>query len=210
MKKETRTIILLFLFIIILSFLTYQNFTKFQKSAQEVSLPEFKTPEPEEFLPEKEGEKEFLTPDGKIKIKYPASWVEMGNEFIQTLNQGREEMAEEKIIFAASKATLKNVIPSYLFITEASLNNPENVFEKIKETNQAEIKILEIAKTEKEILFEATYTKEESSLYLRSKEKIISFPKKSYLISVFTTAENWEKITDDISFIFDSIEAADQ
>lgn len=206
LMKNTKFLIIIFLLIVLFGWLAWWRFFSFQKALKEVSLPAFEMPQLE-LLPEEKdlGEKEYFTPDRKLKIKYPGSWTKAGDEFLRVFNQGRDELAEAKTLFVAYKTSWKNPFPSYLVCQEISLTDPEKIMEEIKKGSQAEIEIFVIEKKEEEILFEAVYKKEGSYLSLRSREKIISFPEKSYLVSVFTVAENWEKISSDVQFIFDSI-----
>lgn len=210
MKKEVKTLFLILLFVVFLGYMAYRQFSQFQRSDQQFSLPDITMLKPENLFPEEEkGEKEFVSPDGKLKIKYPASWREGGEELLKAFNQGRDELTEEKTIFSAFKATWQDTLPSYLLITEVSLSDPEKILEKIKgggENSQTEIEISEIEKDEKKILFEAVYKSESPQLSLHSREKIISLPEKSYIISVITLGENWEEISSDAIFILDSVE----
>lgn len=205
--KEKKFLIIIFIFIASLSWITYWRLVRFRENLREISPPKFEIPQLKPFPEEKkEKEKEYLTPDKKLKIKYPGNWMEGGEELIRVLVPQREGLPEVKLLFVAYKVSLQNPIPSYLVIQEISLTQPQKIIEEIKKVSDLQIEIFEIEKKENEILFEVIYKKKEAPFSLRSREKIISFPEKSYLIGVFTVLENWGNLSTDLEFIFNSIE----
>lgn len=207
--KDYHFLILIILSILALSFGAWWQFQSFQKSMSELKLPKFEMPKmklPEAREQEKKEEKEFVSPDKKLKIKYPGDWTEEKNkEFLKAFNRGRNELPQAKTIFVAYKIIWENPLPSFLLCQEISLTTPEKVIEAIKKANNPKIEI--IAKKEKEVLFEADYQrKREPPLLVHSREKVISTPEKSYLVAIFSIPENWSKLSSDVQFIFDSIE----
>jgi hypothetical protein len=209
MKKETKILLLISLLIIFFGFMAYYRLRQFQRSFQKLSLPKIENPQPETlFLSEdQEGEKEFITPDGKLKIKYPANWLKGEKESFPML----KEDEEAKSLFFAYKVNWRHPTPSYLIIQETPLKEIDEIVEKMKKETEekgGQIKIIKLEKGEKGALWEAEYQKKtgEIAYALHSKGRIIFGQGKNYLVTIFAFEENWSEVSAEVEKILDSIE----
>ena len=192
-----------------LSFVVYWQFKSFQQSLTEVNLPKFKMPEIDSGLwPEgKEGYKEWISPDEKLKIKYPAFWLEMEEGSIKNY-LGSTEKGE--ILLFAYRLELKN--PTAMsFLVVQKLNLEKNLGKAIKEIENdttekgGEIKNINLKIKENQAEFE-TEGKSKTGEIFYSKERLILGGENLYLISVFSPEKNWAKIEKEANEILDSVE----
>ena len=190
-KLSKRDFILVILVILLLSGASYWNFKSWRKSLGKVEFPKF---EMSKFVPfpKKEGYKEWVSPDGKIKMKYSADWVETDIEMFESYSQ-RE--IEGKPLFLAQKFSFEGGVPYFLIVQELDIKekDTEKIFGKMTEDvqkNEGEMEILNSEEKDKEILFEAKYTKKDKPTLL-SKEKIILNEERGYLIACLAFEKNW-------------------
>lgn len=131
--------------------------------------------------------KEFITPDGNLKIRYLADWIEGGKETIESFGLGEERMKGE-MIFYGQKFKMTGL--AFLFIQKFRLEEGEN-FEELIEKIKNDIKGIEVVNLDLEKgIFEAKYKREEF-LELHSLEKFLSKEKEGYLVSFLTFEQIW-------------------
>jgi len=206
-EKEKITKKDLFLIVIIILFLsgsTYWNFKNWKKSLEKVELPKFEMPRFEPF-PKKEGYKEWTSPDGKLKLKYPADWMEMD---IRTLESYIQREIEEKPLFLAQKLVIEK--STIVFLTVNKLkpetgSNAEEILEKMKKDakkREGEMEILKLDIQNKIAIFEAKYSKKEGPVF-HSKEKMI-LNEEVYLISFFTFEKDFSEFENEAEEIINS------
>ncbi|MBZ9578245.1 hypothetical protein KJA14_00015 [Patescibacteria group bacterium] len=206
-KKELskKDIILIFSVILLLSLITYWHFKNWRKSLSEVEMPKFEMPEFEFPSKEEEGYKEFISSDGKLKMKYSADWMEMKSEIFE----GFTQEDKGKTLFFAQKFELEKAAQAFLTIQELSLGEEkgfEEIIEKMKrdiEEKEGEMEILKLEIENKTAIFEAGY-KGKTGYPLHSKEKIILNKEKTYLISFFTFEKNWPDLQQEAEEIINS------
>lgn len=190
-ENPKKTISILVFMILLLSIFTYRHFKKFKESITGVQMPKLEIPPIELSLPKNEGNKEFISPDGKLKISYPSDWLEMD---MRTLESYVQREIEEKPLFLAQKLVIEKSTLAILTINKLKSgenSNAEQIIEKMKEDTQNKGNKMEVLKLEtdgKETIFEAEYSKENAPV-LRSKEKMIS-NEEIYLVSFFAFKEN--------------------
>lgn len=206
-RLSRRDFILVIVVILFLSGMTFWNFKTWRKSLKEVELPKFEMPKFEP-LPKKEGHKDWISSDGKLKITYPADWIEMDKRVIEQFPQ--EKIKESKVLFVAQKFELENVKQAFLTVEE--LNIKEADFNRIIEIMQAEtekeggnMEILSQKIGEKEAVFEANY-KREGGLSLHSNEKLILAKEKFFLVSFFTFENYWSEFQKESEEILNSVQ----
>jgi hypothetical protein len=205
-KLSKRDFILVILVILFLSGVTYWNFKTWRKSLGKVELPKFEMPKFEPF-PKKEGYKEWTSPDGKIKMKYSADWMEMD---MRTLESYIQREIEEKPLFLAQKLVMEK--STFVILTVDKLKgmeglNVEKILEKMKEDTQkreGEMEILKIESKDKEAIFEAKYNKKNGPVF-HSKEKMI-IDKEVYLISFFAFEKDFPVFEKEAEEIINSIQ----
>lgn len=195
-KSSKKTLILIFFIILLLSLATYRNFKNLRKSLREIDLPKFEVPEfemPEFEVPsqEEKGYEEWISSDGKLKMKYPVGWIEVDSKVLEDFIQGNRG----KILFSAQKFNLElnlgKVTQAFLIVQELNLEEKRSFEEIIEEMKkEVEMEILKLEAGDKIAVFEAKY-KGESENLLHSKEKMILNENKVYLISFSTFEEDW-------------------
>ena len=126
--------------VLFLSLLSYWRFKHFTQSLSKINLPKIELPEIKlETLPfsmeeEVKEWKEWISPDGKLKLKYSAGWVE-GEKIFSNIFQQEPIIQDGKILFSAQKLDLKNQNFLLLMVEEIS---PEKKLEEILEEIKGE------------------------------------------------------------------------
>jgi len=208
MEKKSNLILLIIIFLVIagLIFLTYHHFKDFQKSISQIKPPEFKVPEINlELTPEPEEQQEFITPVGDLKLKYPGNWVKAEQNSL--LNKMKSEKGE--VLLVAYKFVLRKPSLSFLVIQQLNLEgNLKEIIEEMKkdvESKGNKMEIINLKMEEKEAQFEASYkTKNKEFLYAR--ERLILVKENCYSIAVFSQEETWPEISKEADFILNSIQ----
>ncbi|MBU4481222.1 hypothetical protein KKH59_02815, partial [Patescibacteria group bacterium] len=136
-------LLLLISLILFFSFLTYWRFKEFKKSLSKIEPPKFEMPKTELIpQPAKIEEKEFVSPDGKLKFKYGSDWREMGGDN-GLLDISKQQVEGAKILFFAQKLSEANA--GFLSVQEmesAPDQTLEEIINKVKgnaTTSEAEI-----------------------------------------------------------------------
>jgi hypothetical protein len=205
-KLSKRDFVLVILVILFLSGATYWNFKTWRKSLGKVELPKFEMPKLEPFS-KKEGYKEWISPDGKLKLKYPTDFTEVDFRILETLN--KEKITEKPLFFAQKfQVEVEGVNQSYLMVQESKEKKGlEEVLDEIKKKNEeggGKMEILNSNKIESELIFEAKYQKK-NGLTFHSLEKIIS-NEKIYLVTFFTFEKDFQKSQKEGKDIINSIQ----
>jgi hypothetical protein len=194
--------------ILFLSFLNYWRFKNFNQTLSKNIPPKIEIPEMKiEELPlfggnETKEEKEWVSPDGKLKLKYPASWMEE-NEIFSKIFQEEATLKDSKILLFVQNFDLKNQALNILTVGEISPEKKlEDILEEIKKMN---LEILSVESENGTATIEAK-TKEKRRVSFRAKEKIFFGKEKTYLVSFISFEKNWEKVKEVRERIFESIE----
>lgn len=205
-KSNLRLLLIIFLAIGGLAFLAYSQFKGFQETISGIELLEFKVPEVSLELPQEEGQgqKEFVTPDGELKLKYSANWLEMEKASLE------KTMKSEKgeILLFAYKSSFKELALYFLVVQQLSLEaGPEAILEETKkdiESKGGEMEIINLKLEENEAEFEAKYQIENKGLFY-AKEKIVLAGENYYLITVFSSEKDWPEISTEADTILNSV-----
>lgn len=194
--------------ILFLSFLNYWRFKNFNQTLSKNIPPKIEVPEMKiEELPlfggnETKEEKEWVSPDGKLKLKYPANWLEE-NEIFSKIFQEEATLKNSKILLFVQNFDLKSQTWSILTVGEIS---PEKKLEDIlEEIKKMELEILSVESENGTATIEAK-TKEKKGVSFRTKEKIFFGKEKTYLVSFVSFEKDWEKMKEVRERIFESIE----
>lgn len=172
--------------------------------------------------------KEWVSPDGKLKLEYPSNWIEVKNleKFIPEISFERYDL---KYLFLAQKIEVGKF--AQLIVQEMMIEIDktfEEIIEEMKESNLQEglnMKIITSTTTEENFfVFEAKY---ENKIDFHSKEKIIflepkkepvsaSRPpviasqlkenKKVYLIAVIGLEKDWPDLKEEANSIINSVQ----
>ena len=199
-KKYLLIVIIL---IIVLGLISYRQFKKFGSSLSEIKLPELEKPEFNlEFLSEekKEGYQEFISPDGKLKLKYSGNWVRSEQVLLKNTNQGIITVKEAKLLFLASRFDFEKQAGAFLAIEKISAK--KTLEEIIKEIKQ-EATFADSKKENGTAVLEAKYIKENApEFYLKG--KIIFGENKAYLVTISTPERDWLVFEEEAEQIFSS------
>jgi hypothetical protein len=205
--KIDKFLILVILFILILAFGTYWQFKGFRESISKIEFPKFEMPETKPFSSGEKKYLEFISPDGKLKLKYSSDWTNVGTESLENLNR---EMLKEgaKVLFFGHKVKLEKAAFASLFIQEINLEEKkiEEIIEEMKESiekNGGEMEITQLKIGEKETYFEVEYKRKEGTIF-NSKEKILISGEKAYSISILALDSFWPEFKDEADEILNS------
>ncbi len=174
-------------------------------------LPKLKTIEPETspgFSSSTAGDfKEFVDPDGKLKIKYPNSWLTVENEGLlaaSTPKEWQEKYGLKTLFLAQYFQTGKFaqlVIQSGVFDISAG-----EIIKEMEKNNQKQgliMEIVELDTKDNKTIFEARYlTAGSPNLY--SKEEILVSGEKAYLIALIALEKDWPELAEEFNFILNS------
>jgi hypothetical protein len=216
MKFFSTSLFLIYLTIGILTVLMIWNYSNFQRSMKNVSfnLPEEATRSiTDDYNKMMNGDipapiQKFSSPDGYFSFEYPATWISLNSD-------GDNASSTEKIIFSASKVSLKSMSLSYFIVKESSAKNLQETIDALKkETSTAgispQINELEIATNNRETIpvFESVYQimqGGQATNALSSINAVISTENKSYIISILSDSNNWTQTRAGAEEIFKSI-----
>lgn len=188
---------------------------RIQQLLQEKGIyPVLDIPKIESIDPEEEGQdhKEFVSPDGKLKLNYPSNWLKVEGEDLNNLREKAESHGLE-FLFLAQSLDLGEF--GQILIHEGFFDSQEGfeqIIEKMKEVNQEQgwdTQILNLEIEDKEAVFEAEYQKADRySMY--SKEKIVIIEtteakKKVGLIAFITFDKDWLSFKEQADFVIDSV-----
>ena len=225
MAKAIKIILIVFGIVFLISIISSFIWRRQLKSLEGmIPLETFyknKTFSPEQILKTQNGNgryKEFTTFDKKLKLNYPSGWLEIKKEdFEKIISSETVKNYGWEVLFSAQKPGVKMsaqlVICEENFTTEKTF---EEIIREMKESNLRQGWNMEIINPEiksGETIFEARYQKP-NRYDIHSKEKIIFFEPKEgkktgYLISVVTFDKDWLELSQEIDFIFNSIQFID-
>lgn len=148
----------------------------------------------------------FISSDSKFEIQYPVQWPAIQDEnLLQAMVP--QDWADEydlKTLFWA-----QNFREGFgqLIIYQGTFDIPiEEIFEKMKESNQNNgwtIEVVKLETDEKKGIFEGEY-KNQSGASLHSKEKILLEGKEGYWVSLFALEKDWQQFSQEVDSIINS------
>ena len=194
---------------VILGFTTSWYFKKLLKPLSTADLPEFEMPELDPFsFQETKDYTEFISPDGKMKLKYPSHWIKMTPDTLRKINQALVSERAESLLFVQG---IKIETGGFIFlIVQKLILEEEKTLEEIIETIEeeaveqgSEIKISNLKIEDKVAYFEGKF-EEDPPFYL--KEKIVSLENKAYLISLFNFKNDWSEFEKELDEILGSVQ----
>ncbi|MFH1423407.1 MAG: hypothetical protein ABIG29_00415 [Candidatus Nealsonbacteria bacterium] len=165
-------------------------------------------PEGISYSPAKEGNAEFISPDGKLKLKYPADWLVIeGSEFLEmTFPQDWKENYDLKTLFLGQKFQVDGF--AQVIVYQGNFNFPiSEIIEKMHNTNREQgwqVTITDSEIEEKTGVFEARSVIPQSYT-LHSKEKIIKEGEKNtYLIAFISLEQDWPEFSEEADLLLNS------
>lgn len=200
--------------IFVCSIFSYWHFKQFKVSPTKINLPNFEMPETdlEKLLypePEKEDYKEWISPDGKLKLKYSANWIETNEDFLSELRQGEVNLIGGSVLFFAFQFRVKD--GALAFLTVEEISPPKNLEVIVKEMEkritekEGKMEIINLEQKDKIARLEIKM-KDKKGINSRAKEEIIFNNDKAFSV-VFTSFEkDWQIFEKEANEIFDSIQ----
>lgn len=166
--------------------------------------PELKITEPEKSS---KTYKEFIDPDGKLKIQYPSSWFVVENESLFSVLTSKDwkEKYDLKTLFLVQSFEMGKF--AQLIVQEGVFDIPtEEIIEEMEKINREQELNMEIIKSDiqnDKAIFEARYlTTNSPNLY--SKEEILLIGEKTYLIAFIALEQDWPALSEQADFILNS------
>jgi len=214
--KDKNLFIITIICIVLLSFMSYRQLKEFNKDLSNKQIPELKMPNFELLLfPEEGSNVDFTTPDRRLTISYPKSWVPISEINLTSFNQ---EIIQQQanILLLTNKFDMKDGTFASLIIQElegfSSQDTIDDIIQKMikeKEEEQIKIKIISVEKDDKEAFLNIEYPRDQApNLY--SWNKIITLTneqlKKVYLISIIALEKDQQKFELEVETIFNSIQ----
>lgn len=206
--KTDKILILIIVSIFFLSFATYWQFKNFQKALEKVEIPKFEMPKIE-FFPVKSNkvQREFISPDGKLKLRYSSDWIEMPKEALEKFNQAIIK-EEAEVLLLAQKIEIEKGASASLVVQEFfPKEGLEEVIEEIKKDFKARGAEIEILKSEikngEAFLEGKSVQKEIPAFYFR--ERVILYQNKGYLIVFLTLEKDWPEFANEANEILNSV-----
>jgi len=215
--RKTLKNILIFSAIIILAALliTYfwdQEKDKFRGITSD-NFSQIKPILPEEiFGDQNDNYEEFISPDGKLKMKYPSDWLEINDEEMleEVIAQEWADKYNLKTLFLAQKLKLGE--SSQIVVNEGDFDiGFEEIIEEMKKSNLAKGWNMEIIDSNaEEGIFEANYQKPDH-YELHSREKVLFGEQKeglmkTYLVAVIVFDKDWEASKSIVEEIIGSVQ----
>ena len=211
MKNIVKKIVLIILVslvgLFLMSLLVNRQAKKWQEFSPSISVPDLELPktQSQEIVL-----KEFISPDGKLKLKYPSDWTEVNTTtFEGTLSEEAKKVFNP--LFLAQKMKIENFIFSTLAVEELfseGEKTPEEIVADIENYHQQKekITILKLEKEEKKIIFEGSqgemfgFNIFLKGAFLPTKEN------KTYLVIFTVFGKDWAEFQKDIEKVLESIE----
>ncbi|KPJ57552.1 hypothetical protein AMJ49_00305 [Parcubacteria bacterium DG_74_2] len=170
---------------------------------------------PQSEVSQPEGYKEFVSPDGKLKIKYPSNWFRLEVEsFQKTVPEEWVKNYQMKILFLTQKLETERsaqlIISQMIVDAQMEIEKLVEEIKKVIEKQGWEMEIMEFKTGEKECLFEAKYKKQNSPT-LHSKEKILLLnpgdnQRKIFLVEFIASEKDWEYLENEGKEILNTIQ----
>lgn len=207
--KKRNTFLLIIFCIFFLAGGIYWRTKTWQENIEQLisSKSNFKFPEKVEidslFNEEESIPKEFVSPDGKLKVDYYSDWSETKENELKSLTQSTLE-EKAKFLLLARKIKLGGMSIAFLVIEEIESEGKSlsDIIEEIKEEDKSEIEVIDLQIGEKEALLEAFYTNKSTSV--RAKERLLLKDQKVYLIAILTPDKDWEEFREETERILSS------
>lgn len=211
MRLSDRTYILILLVLIIgLSLMSYSQLKRFSQSLGEVQLPEIEMPETrleEFFLPADEGEQEWVSPDGKLKLTYSSNWTKADEAFLGYLDQAGIVLRETELLLFAHQLNLEKQALAFLMVSKTKeQRNAEEIIKEIKQNIEEQNGKIEIEVLEQndEIIWLEMVLEYPNQPNSYSKGKVIVDKSGTYLIVFSSYQADWPKFEQEAEEILES------
>lgn len=192
MKKEWLFVFIFILVLILLIRISWQI-----KEVREIlpKIKEIKIEGPDFKIPITE--KEFLSPDGKLKIKYSSDWIELEN-----LNENIfYPFKEGEILLCLLKLRAEKMASAFFIAEKFEEEKIEEFLQKMEENEK--INFLNLEKGEKEIFFKGRKLTEEEIFFLEG--KIILNQNKIYRVFGMASENFWPLYEEEVEKMINSI-----
>ena len=194
-----------------LGFATSWYFKNLLKPLSTADLPEFEIPEFNPFSSQETKDyTEFISPNGKLKLKYPSHWIKMTPDTLEKINQALVNERTENLLFVQGvKIETGDFV--FLMVQKLTLEEEktlEEIIETIKEGVEEQGGKVEISnlKIEGKIAYLEGKFEGENPPPLYLKEKIVFLEDKAYLIGLFNLKNSWSGLEKEVSEILSSIQ----
>ena len=205
--------------VVVCGLASYWNFKKFKgTSFQSFSFENLAEPEPPKEEPENSTieEKEWVSSDGKLKLKYSQDWIEYDKILLEQLKQESTNTLEtEPLLYAMQMSTgMTTQTETINLLTVEKINSKKNFDEIIelieKSPTQDEVEIVSSQNQGNFASLEfKTKPSKENNFYFHSIMKIFFRKEETYLITFSTPESYFSKQTAEGNKILNSAEFSD-
>jgi|GEM_PF-2148720 len=234
MKISDRTyIIILIIMILGLSLVTYWRFQRARDFEVSVDWPEFEIPsydwdellnqqpdldsffsqkkdnDLETFFRVETEEKDWLSPDNKLKLTYPAGWMTMDKIVSEYVDDPGVILEDAKILLFALRFDMTEQLSALLTVSSVDKEKDlqkikEGISQKVQEDGgETEITILSF---EDKIAWLEVLSRYPDKPASYSKGTIIFSEEETYLVFFTASQRDWMQLKEEAESIFDSIE----
>jgi hypothetical protein len=190
--------------IVFCGLMSYRQFEELGESPKEINLPKLEKPEfnLESLLEEEKELKEFISPDGKLSLKYSANWVGSDQILAKNIKQGVITVKEAELLFLASRFDFEKQAGAFLAIEKTDAKKTlEEIIEEIKQ----EATFVDSKKENGAAVLEAKYKNEDApEFYLKG--RVILGENETYLITISTPERDWPIFKEEADQIFNSVQ----
>ena len=162
----------------------------------------------EEYFQASEEEKKWLSPDGRLKLVYPAGWITMDTIISQYSDEAGIMLEEAETLLFAFKLETEEQSLALLTVGEIS---SEKTLEDIKQgigqnakEHKGEAEITALATEDKTTRLEAIFKYPDKATFL-SKGMVIFAEEKTYLIFLTASQKDWLQLKEEAESIFESV-----
>ncbi len=158
--------------------------------------------------------KDFVSPDGRLKLQYPGSWMTAPQDKLDEMS-AKQSGFNSQTLFLAYSPDIGNI--SQAIVSEQNYEEAkslEKIMEDMQKSNQEQgwdMKILDKNQVDEgDLIFQAEYKKDER-YSLRSKERIISLgtdlgEQRIYTVAFISLDKYWDEVQEKADSVIDSVE----
>jgi len=153
--------------------------------------------------------KEFVSADGKLRVPYPAGWIEFPQEQLSSVFPTKETATPLFLLQKIGAGSVAQFFGAELQITVETFDEFLKTFSKDTKERDLTMQVVSAQPDEFGGIFEARYSVGGTEIF-HSKERVIVEQDRAYLFSFFTQAANWNAISGQATSMLSSLQYTNQ